>query len=156
MAEIAPWTIETAASTITADWLEGQLFNTAPGSEITATFVFVDDGVDADAAGRHEQLQAHVDAAREDVTIAVGMTARGEPYYWEALAGAAVDSLLVRLAPQSGSRGGVWAVLRSGSDATPAIEDGVYIWELELTVLQRDGGEDRSSIENKFAHEVSQ
>lgn len=156
MSAVAPWDIETASETITADWLEGQLFNTAPGSEITATFVFVDGGVDADAASRHGDLQPYVDGAKPEVTIAVGTNARGQPYYWEALAGASVGSLLFRLSPQNGGRGDVWAVLRSGSDVTRAAEERVFIWELEFTVLQRDEGETRSTIEGSYKHLVSQ
>jgi len=156
MADIAPWEIDSTAGTVTADWLEGQLFDTAPGSEVTATFVFVDDGVATDPATRHEQLQAYVDAAQEGATIDVGATATADPYYVESLSGADVDSLLLALTPKGDRRGAVWAVLRSGSDATPAVEEGIHIWELELTVLQRFAGEDRSTIKTQHRHEVTE
>lgn len=91
----------------------------------------------------------------DGVTIRTGTTSEGQPYYREELAGFDdVGSLLVALRPDTGDRGSVWAVLRSGTDPTPGTEADVFVWELELTVLRRYEGEDRSEIEDEFGDEV--
>ncbi|QLG63077.1 hypothetical protein [Halorarum salinum] len=159
MTAIVPWTIETSVGDVTADWLEGTLFNTAPGDEVTATFAFVSWGEPVSPRDRHGALQPLVDAARDGVTIRTGVrggaTDTGLPYYREELTGFdEVDSLLVALLPEGDRRGAVWAILRSGSDATPGTEGDVFVWELELTVLKRYEGEDRAEIEAEYGDEV--
>ncbi|WP_135827296.1 hypothetical protein [Halorussus halobius] len=155
MGEIAPWTLETDAGDVRADFLDGQLFNTQPGGEIEARFVFVLDGVDETPSERHGQLQSLVDAAVDGTTIRTGRTRRGRPYYREVLSGFPdVDSLLVAMVPDEG-RGGVWAVLRSGADATPSVERDVFVWEFEATVLTRyEEGDSREDIEAAYRDEV--
>lgn len=163
------WEIQHPDVDSEADGLVGGLFNTAPGSDVSVTLEFRRGGA-GDPRDRHTELQPLVDAAVEDVTIRVGRSARGEPYYREELAAHGVDSLLVALVPYDPDavygqgyggaygggdpRGPVWAVLRDASDATPAAERGVYAWDLELTVLQRYDGEDREQIEAEYRDEV--
>jgi hypothetical protein len=150
----APWTIETETETVTADLLDGQLYETSPGSDITASFAFVSWG-DGDPRNRHGQLQAFVDAAVDGTTIRTGRTSTGRPYYREELSGyGEVGSLLVALVPASGNRGGVWAVLRGGTDQTPSVEEDVFVWQLDVTVLERYDGEDRATIEDAYNDEV--
>jgi hypothetical protein len=156
MTDIAPWRIETPNGDITADFLDGALFDTAPGSMVSPTFAFVSDGVDTAPSDRHAELQTFVDAAQERTTIRVGTTSEGKPYYREELSGYAdVDSLLVALVPEQHDRGAVWAVLRGGSDETPSVERDVFVWSLELTVLERyDSADSRTDIENAYSDEV--
>jgi hypothetical protein len=153
---ISPWRIETANGDITADFLDGALFDTSPGASISPTFVFASDGVDSMPQARFEALETYVDAAHERTTIRVGTTSDGRPYYREELSGYAdVDSLLVALVPEQHDRGAVWAVLRGGSDETPSVERDVFVWSLDLTVLERyDSLETRGEIEDAYSDEV--
>ena len=169
---ISPWVIETETVDIVADFIEGQLFDTAPGSEISASFYFVSRAKVDDAQERHEALQPFVDAAVDGITIRARRNARSKPYYREDLVGYDIDSLLVALVPRYLSpygengygdlygspirdRGAVWAVLRSGSDNSIAVERDVYAWDLDLTVLKRyDESDDREDIVTEFRDEL--
>lgn len=155
MAEIAPWTIDTDVGVVRADFLDGELFDTKPGAEISPEFVFVSGGVDGTPGDRHAELQPLVDAAVDGTTVRTGRTRLARPYYRETLSGfPSVGSLLVALVPDEG-RGGVWAVLRSGTDATPSVERDVFVWEFELTVLERyDEADDRETIISTYQDEV--
>ena len=145
------WHIETEVGQVEADGLVGGLFDTTPGADVSATVEFIG----ADALDRHQALQPLVDAALEGETIRIGSRA-GRPYYRERLeAFEGVDSLLVRLDPIADARGSVWAVLRGGTDESPAVERSVYVWSLELTVLRRaEAGDERDGVEAEFTNEV--
>jgi hypothetical protein len=153
---IAPWRIETDIGDVTADLLDGRLFNTDMGADISPTFAFVSWGNDTPPIDRHAALQPLVDAAQEGTTIRTGTTSTGQPYYREELSGYAdVDSLLVALVPEQHDRGAVWAVLRGGTDETPSVERDVFVWSLEATVLERyDSADSRSRVEDDHSDEV--